>query len=158
MKVRNTLSAIRPGVGHQPKAAVGDALLRSQTRRRDPDAMHQPGVGLGDLAQGRQVMPRDDQEMDGSLRVDILNGNEVIVLIDPLGGNLAGDDPAKETVGHFGTLRTVTLRTVRSSFRFPPALIAKSHPHVLAKFASVIIKVYVTQPGFASTHCQRVNR
>ena len=45
--------------------------------------------------------------MSGSLRVDVFEGEDVVVFVNFLGGDFAGDDAAEETVGigHFGFTR-----------------------------------------------------
>jgi hypothetical protein len=45
----------------------------------------------------------NDEDVGGSLGVDIFKGEDVLVFVDFLGGNFAGDDAAEETIGigHF---------------------------------------------------------
>jgi hypothetical protein len=49
---------------------------------------------------------RNDQNVCGSLRIDVFKSERVLVFVDPLGGNLARDYPAKQTVGH-GEVRLI---------------------------------------------------
>src|ERR1035437_1490010 len=45
----------------------------------------------------------NDEDVGGSLWVDIFKGEDVLVFVDFLGGDLCGDDAAEETIGsgHF---------------------------------------------------------
>src|ERR1700728_206156 len=45
----------------------------------------------------------NDEDVGGSLWVDIFKGEDVLVFVDFLGGDFAGDDAAEETIGisHF---------------------------------------------------------
>jgi len=42
----------------------------------------------------------NDQDMSGSLRIDIFKGKGMLILIDFLGWNLVAKDTAEQTVGH----------------------------------------------------------
>src|SRR5512147_1534713 len=46
------------------------------------------------------VLRSDDQEVRRRLRVDVHEGDGVVVLVDDLGRDLAGGDLAEEAVGH----------------------------------------------------------
>ncbi|MNY53708.1 hypothetical protein D3C86_1894880 [compost metagenome] len=46
------------------------------------------------------VLLRDHEDVDRRLGVDVAEGDGVIVLVDDLRRDLAGDDLAEETIGH----------------------------------------------------------
>ena len=52
-------------------------------------------VGAGDV---HDRLPRHDQDVHGGLRVDVAEGDAVVVLVDDVGGNLSRDDLFEE--GH----------------------------------------------------------
>src|ERR1700727_4096061 len=49
--------------------------------------------------QSRKVFFRNDQNMCRSLRIDVFEGEDVIVFVNFLGGNFAADDTAEKAVG-----------------------------------------------------------
>lgn len=57
-------------------------------------------VLLGCIVQGGDVLAWNDQDVGGRLRMDVSEGNAMLVLMDHGGGNLAIADAAKETVAH----------------------------------------------------------
>src|SRR5436309_3905582 len=78
---------------------------------------------------------------------------------DASGRGRATSFPEQTREAAYGaTFLTVTLLITSSSVRFPAALIAKSHPQVLANAASPMRTVYETHPGETWTHCQGVKR
>ena len=60
---------------------------------------HQVGVPLGNLPAGGHVGLGNDQEMDGSLGVDVIKGIAEIILVHLVGGDLPLDNFAEQAVG-----------------------------------------------------------
>jgi hypothetical protein len=58
--------------------------------------------GLGLFESGKMFFG-DDQDVSGGLRVDVFEGEDVVVVVDFFGGNFAAEDAAEEAVGigHF---------------------------------------------------------
>mgnify|MGYP006162790083 CR=1 FL=1 len=52
------------------------------------------------LAGVRDVATGHDEDVRGRLRIDVLEGDDVVVFVDLRAGNLSGDDAAEQTVGH----------------------------------------------------------
>src|SRR5699024_3738319 len=44
------------------------------------------------------VLPRHHQQVDRGLRAEVLEGDHLFVLVDALGGDLAGDDLAEDAL------------------------------------------------------------
>jgi hypothetical protein len=64
------------------------------------------GVGGLGLFQSGKMLFGDDENVSGSLRVDVFEGENVVVLVNFSGGNFSAEDAAKEaaggSVGHDG--------------------------------------------------------
>jgi hypothetical protein len=54
--------------------------------------------GLG-LFESSKMFFGDDKDVSGSLRVDVFEGEDVVIVVNLLGGDFAGDDAAEEAVG-----------------------------------------------------------
>jgi hypothetical protein len=54
----------------------------------------------GDGGMAGMVLLRDEEDMNGGLRGDITEGEDVIILIDDVGFGFAVDDPLKDRFGH----------------------------------------------------------
>ena len=65
------------------------------------------------VVEGRDVPPGDDQHVHGRLRVDVLDRDEAIVLVDDGAGYLPGDDPAEQAFRH--VIRSTPSSELRSS-------------------------------------------
>ena len=70
------------------------------------------GVGCLRFFQSGKMPFRNDERVRGRLRIDVLEGKNVLVFVDLLGRNFSADDAAKETVGvgGLGHLRTIAWR------------------------------------------------
>jgi hypothetical protein len=68
--------------------------------------------GLG-FIQSREMFFRNNQHMCGSLRVDVLEGEDVGIFIDFLGGNLAPEEAAEKATGSGISHGEFTLRRKR---------------------------------------------
>ena len=69
---------------------------------------HLPKEGCivgADGGQRSDVFFRDDQNVYRALRGDVLEGEQLLVLVHPGGGNCSGSDLAENTVAHFRALR-----------------------------------------------------
>ena len=75
-------------------------LLAEDDLRGEKAAAHQlgiPGLQLGDV---RDVALRDDEDVHGSLRIDIPEREDGVVLVLDIGRVLSRDDAAENAVGH----------------------------------------------------------
>jgi hypothetical protein len=103
-------------VQHGPVSLLDVSLARNLSRCQVAAADHFSVFGLR-FFQSSKMFLRDDQHMRGSLWVDVLKGENVLVLVNFLGGNLAAEDAAEQAVarglGH-GKLRREHNRKVAS--------------------------------------------
>lgn len=84
-----------------------DVALPRDLRCRDVTAPDDLGVsGLGFFQSGEMTF-RNNEDMGRSLRLDVLEGEDMLILLDLFCGNLAADNAAEETVWviHGGYLR-----------------------------------------------------
>ena len=99
MKMRDSLSGVRPVVGDDPVAAVmepgigGDARGQSERVRRDVP------ITATHFSQGREVLSRHDEHVHWRLRVKVTEGDVVLALGDELRTELTARDAAKDAIG-----------------------------------------------------------
>ena len=95
---------------------VADALAdRAAAVYDHPEAAGVPGVGrdlpdhleqtaadalVHELAEGRDVLARDDERVEGRLRRTVLEGDDVGIFVEQLGADLAARDLAEHAVRH----------------------------------------------------------
>src|SRR3990172_3088974 len=100
MQVKDTLAGVGAGVDDDAKAAVGDSLLPRQARG-DFEDMTDHGAVIGCEIENAGNMPaRDDENMDGRLRIDVLEGNHRVILVNDISFDLALDDATEKTIAH----------------------------------------------------------
>ena len=100
MDVKNDLTAAAIDVCHQTKPVVGDAALARQAIRHKGDRAHPDSVIRLDVQEGWHVPLRHDEQVDGGARMDILNGQYDVVLVEFDAGLSARDDVAEDTLSH----------------------------------------------------------
>ena len=76
-----------------------DVALAGDMGGGEVAAADQFGVGSFGFFQSGKMFLGDDENVGGSLRVDIFEGEDVVVLENFLGGNFAADDAAEEAIG-----------------------------------------------------------
>ena len=81
-------------------SALGVAVFLGEGRGPAHHLADQGVVSRRKIVQRRDVPARHDQHVHRRLRVDVLEGDDAIVLIDNRRGNLAGDDLAEQAVRH----------------------------------------------------------
>jgi len=100
--VMDFLSALSARVGHEPKAPlwVGSCtFLKSQFRRQQHHAAQQTFVLWRGMCHRRNVQLGNDQEVHGRPRVDVVEGEHLVVFIHFARRDLARDDFAKNAIG-----------------------------------------------------------
>ena len=88
----------------EPVAGLVDAFKAPDLAGEGEEPGERPGVAGLELAGVGDVLAGDDESVNGGAGVDIANGERVVVLGDPLDGNIARGHVAKEAVGHGGIL------------------------------------------------------
>src|ERR1700738_3952236 len=76
-----------------------DVALGGDVGGSEVAAADEFGVGGLGLFQTGKMFFGDDENVRGGLRVDVFEGEDVLVLVDLLGGDFAAEDTAEEAVG-----------------------------------------------------------
>jgi len=100
MEMKHRLAALVIAVQHQAEAPLGDALLSGDAVRHQEEVPKEPIITLARLKDRREVAAGNDQDVDGGLRVNVLEGHRFFVLVDDLGGMFPLGDLAEETGLH----------------------------------------------------------
>ena len=101
MDVSYGLAGVLVAVDHDPVSRFGDPFVRGDLLRREKDPAHEIRVRIGQVVQSRDMLPRDDKDVDGRGRVKVLKRDQALVGIDDVRLDLARRDPAKRTFAHF---------------------------------------------------------
>lgn len=99
MEMEDDLACIWAVVGDDPVAGFSDSSLRCHLLDGTEQMADQGCISSRDLMNGRNVLLRNDQQMNWRHWVDVLEGQHMVVLKDLGGRDLPPDDLAKETVG-----------------------------------------------------------
>src|SRR6266516_2700097 len=94
------LATFRPAAHAHTIAAIRETLGLAQTPRYQETPTDDLDVILLHRHDGGDVALGDDEDVDGRLRVDVLEGEDGVVLVLDLRRALAGHDPAKRAVRH----------------------------------------------------------
>jgi hypothetical protein len=100
VNVKDGLSGKPVAVEDGPVAALRMSVLRGNERGPSHQLTYDPVVGLIEIVQRRDVAPRDDEDMQRRLWIDVADGNDAFVLMDEGAGDVASYDLAEETIGH----------------------------------------------------------
>ena len=96
MQMGHALAGARAGVGHEPKARLGDTGVACQLRRDGEQAAERRRLGVGQCGGRDDVLARDQQQMSRRLGRDVAKREDEIVLVEDVGRNLATGDLAEE--------------------------------------------------------------
>lgn len=100
MQMRDAFARVGADIGDDAKAAVGDAQSAGDFDRREQQFAQKKRVIVGRRRQIFERLFRDDENVGRSLRRDIPKGQNVVVFINNLSGNFAGEYLRKNRVGH----------------------------------------------------------
>lgn len=95
MQMKDGLARARIAVDHRPVAALCNAFLRRNFSRNLKQSAKQLGILRLRIVQGWDGLARDHQDMHRRLRIDIAKGDDLRILINDVGGDVAGQDPAE---------------------------------------------------------------
>jgi hypothetical protein len=98
--VKNDLPAAMVDVYDQPITIVREAALACQPIGHERDSTQPHRIMWFDIQQGWYVPLRHDQEVDRCAGVDVLNGQQDVILVYGNPWLSAGDDVAKDAVSH----------------------------------------------------------
>ena len=99
VQMRHGLAAVAPVVDHEPVAVFEPELLR-EGGGGEEEVTKDRLVGGRGLADARDELLRDDEHVHRCLRVDVVDGNAVLVFVRQLGRDLAVDDLLEDGLGH----------------------------------------------------------
>ena len=94
VKMRHGLAGIAAMIDDEAEAFIPslDAELFGDTARREQQGPERGLIFRHGLADTRDELLRHDEDVGGSLRIDVVEGRDEIVLIDERRGNLTVDD------------------------------------------------------------------
>src|ERR1700677_2741712 len=95
MKMVDRLSAVGAGIDDDA-ITIGQSLFVSYLRRGPVQVAEQGALVLARIDHGRDVLARDDKDVDRGLGVDVGESVAQLILVDGRGGNFTLDDPAKK--------------------------------------------------------------
>src|SRR5699024_1828626 len=95
MHMEHGLSGVRAGVEDQSEVAI---TVRGGHLGSDLRGVGEQRGVLRELGHVPAMCPGHDEHMHRSLRVQVLEGDHVVVLVDALGGDVPGDDLAEDAV------------------------------------------------------------
>src|SRR5215475_2841131 len=98
--VVHDLTALGSRVHAVAVALLGEAFHLSQPSRSDKAVADDVGVGVNERCDRRDVAFAHDQDMNGRIRIDILERQNVVVLVFDVGVGLTRNDAAEYAVGH----------------------------------------------------------
>ena len=102
MHVRHHLPALRPAVHEDTIAAISEPLPLAERAGGKETPSNRHDVVWGHRLDRRDVMLRDDQDVDRRLWIDVCEPEHRVVLVLDVGGTLARDDTTEEAVGDRG--------------------------------------------------------
>jgi hypothetical protein len=98
--MRDRLPGVRPGVEDHAVAVSGDPLGQRHLMGVGDDVGQQSVTRRPELGQGGVVGPRDHQDVDGRLRVDVTEGDRPRSSRHDGRRDVASGNAAEQTVGH----------------------------------------------------------
>ena len=105
MRVKHGLSRVGAGVEHGSVAGVGHSFGARELRGHAVQVPYQRVVLGGEVAHRRDVFFRYDKNVGRRLRVEVADGERVIVFVNLFRGDLSVADFAKQAVAHAAIFR-----------------------------------------------------
>jgi hypothetical protein len=104
VEMRDFLVAMGAHVGQDAVAWFFEAELFGDAADRGEEARDLRGCGSGrEIRQGDVGRFGDDQDVDGGLGVDIVEGESEFVFVDAVGGEFAAEDAGEDVTGVVGS-------------------------------------------------------
>jgi hypothetical protein len=102
VQVPNGLTTVLTVVDHKSVPAWDQSFISSNPGGCDQQFSGQFVLGTGEVRQPINVLPRYDQDMAGSLGVNVPERQKVLISENFRARNLPGDDFAEKTITHDG--------------------------------------------------------
>jgi hypothetical protein len=93
------LPSVLAGIDHQAKPLCS-ATLAAQPRRHRHQAGRERRVGPSQIDDRRVMRDREYERVERRLRIEVLNGDHVVVARNDVGGHLPGGNSAENAVVH----------------------------------------------------------
>ena len=100
MQMRNALAAVRAVVDDQSIAGLGETRFVGHRPGGQEEVSEEGLVFRPGLPDSRDRFPWHDQNVNGGLRVEIVEGHHIVVLINDGGGYFFGGDSLENGLGH----------------------------------------------------------
>src|SRR5688572_3372795 len=113
---------------------AGQSMLAGETLRRQQQAADELAVLVREVVQRRDVRFGNHEAMERRLGVNVLEGQDALVLVDSLGGELTRDDLAKQARWvrrHHrppSPAESISRRPLSARARVPPSMYSSSPP------------------------------
>jgi len=98
MQVEDRLPSTAARVGHQAITALIDLLLHRQLSGKQVQVTDQVAILSMDLVHRRNMFIGHDQDVNRSLGIVIPKGSQAVVLVEDIGGDIFGNDPAEDAI------------------------------------------------------------
>ena len=100
MDMEDGLTRVAVGVEDRAVSAGRNPTIGRDCRRAPHYLADDPIVVRAEIVQRRDMLLRDDQHVRRGLRVDVVERENPIILVDDRRRDLTADDFAEEAVGH----------------------------------------------------------
>ena len=100
VQVIDCLPALAVTIDHQAEAPIRDSDLSCDPVRHQQKVPEQSIISLVRIEECREMLARNNQDMDGGLRVNVFKGDRLLVFIDNLPWTFSVGDLTKETGIH----------------------------------------------------------
>lgn len=100
VQVRNRLIGIGATIDDATISTFRDILVGGDARRSAGNLTEESGVRVGCVREPSHVLTRNDQHVDGRLRIRVPEGDDIRILVHDVDRKLAQRDFAKNAFGH----------------------------------------------------------
>ena len=100
MDMEYRLARLLPRIEDDAIAGIRQSLRLSDSSCRIEQGPGERGIVRSQFTGIRVVGPRDDEKVDGSLRLDIAEGHYLIIGVHDVGGYVTGRDGAEQAFAH----------------------------------------------------------
>lgn len=109
VQMKHCLPAIAVTIDHQAEAPIRNPYLSCDPVRHQQEVAEQSIISLIRIEECREVLARNNQDMDGRLRVDVFEGDRLLVLKHNFARTFSVSDLAKEAGIHVFALSILRL-------------------------------------------------